>query len=436
MSFPERPRAGSEDDTAAIEGGWDDVVVGGPAYGQERFIDPGPSYVQAAPVAPAPGPVAEPGPRRPVFFPFDDFWPALAVLLLAALIGLGVAWYLTQKSEKPVPTVVGLPFEQAVSRLQDDGFRVDIVEGAGGGKAGVVFEQRPDAGVKADEGSAVTMLVSTGRPSSGQGRAKVSVPDVVGSAQVDARARLEAAGLTLRVVDVTSSRPAGTVVSQAPASGTSLSKGAEVRLDVSKGAAPVAMPSLEGLTLASAQAHLSDLGLTADVTEISSDKAPGTVVGQQPAAGDQVSKGATVSLRVSKGPDHVSLPSVVGLAQSVAQARLGDLGLTTRVAQAYSDQPKGRVVAQRPAAGADVRKGGAVQLTVSKGPGLVTVPSLVGQRRADAVAQLQSLGLEASVFLVPSIEPAGTVVAQHPTGGQVQKGSSVRLNVSNGETPP
>lgn len=426
---------GSEEDTIAIESGWDDPVVGGQMDGQERFIDPGPSYVRAAPVVPAPeAPVAGPGRRRPLFLPFDDFWPALAILLLAALIGLGVAWYLTQESEQPVPSVVGMPFALAVSQLQDDGFKVDIVDRAGGGKAGLVFEQRPDAGVQAEEGSTVTVLVSTG--GAAPGKAKVSVPDVVGSTQADATSRLEAAGLSVRVVDVASSRPAGTVVSQDPAAGSSLAKGAGVRIDVSKGAAAVSLPSLEGLTLASAQARLADLDLTADVIDVPSDKAPGTVVGQQPAAGEQVSEGAAVSLRVSRGPERVSLPSVVGLAQATAQARLGDLGFTTQVTQAYSDQPQGRVVAQRPAAGAEVEKGGTVRLTVSKGPGLVTVPSLVGQRRIDAVAQLTSLGLEANVYLVPSIEPAGTVVAQHPTGGQVQKGSAVRLNVSNGETPP
>jgi PASTA domain len=67
-------------------------------------------------------------------------------------------------------------------------------------------------------------------------------------------------------------------------------------------------------------------------------------------------------------------------------------------------------------------------LNVSKGTGLVDVPSLVGLTRADAEAQLSDAGLEANVFEVPSIEPAGTVVAQNPLGGQLRQGEAVRIN--------
>ena len=73
-----------------------------------------------------------------------------------------------------------------------------------------------------------------------------------------------------------------------------------------------------------------------------------------------------------------------------------------------------------------------MRINVSKGSGLVDVPTLVGLQQADAQAQLADLGLEANVFRVPSSEPAGTVVAQNPVGGQAQVGSAVRLNVSTG----
>ena len=41
-------------------------------------------------------------------------------------------------------------------------------------------------------------------------------------------------------------------------------------------------------------------------------------------------------------------------------------------------------------------------------------------------------GLAANVVSVPSDQPIGTVVAQTPTGGQADRGSNVRLNVSSG----
>ena len=42
-------------------------------------------------------------------------------------------------------------------------------------------------------------------------------------------------------------------------------------------------------------------------------------------------------------------------------------------------------------------------------------------------------GLAANVVSVPSDQPIGTVVAQTPTGGQADRGSRVRLNVSSGQ---
>jgi beta-lactam-binding protein with PASTA domain len=60
----------------------------------------------------------------------------------------------------------------------------------------------------------------------------------------------------------------------------------------------------------------------------------------------------------------------------------------------------------------------------------VDVPSVVGLTPAEADAQLSKAGLEANVFEVPSIEPAGTVVAQHLSAGSYAR--AVRLNVSTG----
>ena len=69
---------------------------------------------------------------------------------------------------------------------------------------------------------------------------------------------------------------------------------------------------------------------------------------------------------------------------------------------------------------------------MSKGTAKVDVPSVVGLAQADATAQVKAAGLVANVVPVPSDQPAGTVVAQNPTGGQADRGSNVRLNVSSG----
>ena len=63
----------------------------------------------------------------------------------------------------------------------------------------------------------------------------------------------------------------------------------------------------------------------------------------------------------------------------------------------------------------------------------VKLPDVVGQTTGDAETKLAQAGLKGVVqFHVPSAQPAGTVVAQNPAGGQARKGSEVKLNVSTG----
>ena len=57
--------------------------------------------------------------------------PVLLLILALALGAIAAAWYFTRSDEKPVTNVVGLQADDAVSRLQDDGFKADIFERAG-----------------------------------------------------------------------------------------------------------------------------------------------------------------------------------------------------------------------------------------------------------------------------------------------------------------
>ena len=193
-----------------------------------------------------------------------------------------------------------------------------------------------------------------------------------------------------------------------------------------------AVPAVEGLALDDAVTRLQDDGFKADITSEPNAAAEGIVFRQSPGAGTDADDGSTVQLLVSKGPADVAVPNAVGVSETEARDRLAAAGLQANVVQIFSASPTGEVVAQSPAAGASVAKGSSVRLNVSKGSALVSVPSLVGTSQADATAQLSAAGLRANIVQVPADDPAGTVVAQHPTGGQAPRGSSVRLNVSTG----
>ena len=271
----------------------------------EPFIDPGPSYgAPGEPVATEDDRVRV-GPdgtvvherqrteRRPRRGPFDDFWPALALLLLATLIGLGALWYFTRSEEKPVPAVTGQRLDVAVSRLEDDGFKTDIVNRNNDAPRGIVYEQRPSAGTELEEGSSVTIFAS-------KGPATVAVPNVVGLPESQARDRLAAAGLEVSAFEVFSDEPDGTVIAQNPGSGERVSKDSAVRINVSKGSGLVDVPTLVGLPQADAQAQLADLGLEANVFRVPSIEPAGNVVAQNPVGG-QVKIGSAVRLNVSTG---------------------------------------------------------------------------------------------------------------------------------------
>src|SRR5439155_7248612 len=87
--------------------------------------------------------------------------------------------------------------------------------------AGNVIRSDPGAGTEIERGSRVTLFVSSGPK-------EVVVPDVTGSSQDDAFARLEKLGLYVRSRQRASSEPTDTVVEQTPAGGQRLNEGSTI----------------------------------------------------------------------------------------------------------------------------------------------------------------------------------------------------------------
>jgi beta-lactam-binding protein with PASTA domain/tRNA A-37 threonylcarbamoyl transferase component Bud32 len=129
-----------------------------------------------------------------------------------------------------VPDVSGQPQAAAANRLGQAGFEVLTTEEASDSvTSGNVIRTEPGAGADADEGSTVTIVVSTGPE-------RVDVPDVVGDAQSTAEQAISAAGLSVSVQKVTSSPASRGVVSgQSPGAGTQVSPGSTVTIQVGDG---------------------------------------------------------------------------------------------------------------------------------------------------------------------------------------------------------
>jgi len=181
---------------------------------------------------------------------FRELLPWLLIALLGVILIAGILiWYVTKSDSKSVPTVIGLRVDNAVTRMQDNGFKVQIARQSNARAVGVVFGQNPGGGTSADKGSTVHLLVSNGR-------SRKTVPNAVGLAQAAARDVLVQAGFSVTTVEISSDQPNGMVVAQDPAAGTRVAPGTKVRINVSKGSADVAVPSEVGSTVDDAKARM------------------------------------------------------------------------------------------------------------------------------------------------------------------------------------
>ena len=268
----------------------------------------------------------------------------------------------------------------------------------------------------------------------GPGR-HVDVPEVVGLPQDEAKAAIVAAGLvwaapTRAYSDTVAS---GSVVSCDPQPGSSVRIGAAVTAVVSLGIEQKEVPSVVGSSQQEAEEAIRQAGLAvgAITQAYSSSVAEGQVISSDPAAGAMVNHSSAVAIVVSKGRRPVTVPNVVGMKEQDATSALQDVDLTVgQVSRTYSDTvAEGLVISSSPKAGASGYVGDSVDLVVSLGPEMVTIPDVTGKSEAEAVSALEAVGLVVSVSDVwgglfdtaRSTEPAA--------GTSVRKGSTVTLYV-------
>ncbi len=161
----------------------------------------------------------------------------------------------------------------------------------------------------------------------------------------------------------------------------------------------------------------------------------GSVVSTDPAPGEHIVRHGTLTAVVSRGPERHAVPHLAGLGLDAAQAALQKARLGYGDASyAWSTHvAKGSVLRSDPGAGTRLRRGTAVDVTVSKGPRPIKVPGFVGQDAKDAAGALHRLGLEVDTTHENSdTVPTGDVVSQTPHRGHLFRGDTVRLVVSKG----
>lgn len=332
-------------------------------------VDDGPSRPQAtevmprtmAPVETVPEYESDPSSRRTYL---------IGSLVAGAIVLSGIVFFVSTMgggSGVAVPAVSGQACDAAKSTLEAAKFTVAFNPATTVCDATqIVSSQSPAAGDTAKAGETVTLLFAA---------QMVDVPALLGLTEDAARAAIEGAGFVFAkgpdVINPTYAK--GQVAVQNPAGRTQLAKGQTITVNLSGGSGQVAVPNVVvGQTTAAAQPFLQNEPYKFTVTVIEEANATipkGIVIRTDPVVGTLVDPGTPINIYVSSGPQPVAMPSVKGLSEADALARLTAVGLGATVE--YADLATGntnigKVISQGTTTGTMVSPGTKIVLTVGR----------------------------------------------------------------------
>lgn len=338
-----------------------------------------------------------------------------------------------------MPNVVGKTLEEAIELLKEAGLKYEISSGLSKYsekyEAGYICQQEYKEGKKIPEGTKVKLGISLGSQ-----RFEIK-KEFIGMQKQVFEMRLANRNINVNYVEQSDeSTSAGQILRMEPSSGY-LDDGDTLTVYVSTGPTTFKLPDLKKMTESQAKTAIKDAGMKVGTVteEYSSDIAEGLVMGQSPAAGSKVPKGTTVNIVISKGPEGISMPDLLGMDYEDAKELLEESGLKLgKVTKEYSSEyEKNQVMEQSVDAEENVEEGTKINLVISKGPEKAgDTEVLLGMKEADAKKKLTSLGLkyDSTVKESSASVAAGCVIRVENADGSntIYKGDSVILVVSNG----
>ncbi len=203
----------------------------------------------------------------------------------------------------------------------------------------------------------------------------------------------------------------------------------------------VKMISLLGKELDEARSELKEIGLELRRlgTKASDEYEEGLIAEQDIEEGKSVAEGTVIQVTVSSGPADFEMIKVTGNPAGTARDMLSAHGLEVNPESKYefNELPEGTVIRQSPEAGARVKKGDVVTLTISKGIEQVQVPDLRKCTEAEAAQRLLDNNLERGNNIDSAYDdtiPEGCIISQTPqAGSSVNAHSKVDYVVSLGK---
>ncbi|WP_345643603.1 Stk1 family PASTA domain-containing Ser/Thr kinase [Streptomyces siamensis] len=264
-----------------------------------------------------------PPPRRGPARPRRGMLAIVAAVVLVLGLGTGI-WYINSGQFTKVPPVLSKSEQDARAQLDKAGLDVKSVKHAFSDtvKRGSVIGTDPAVGARIRANDSVTLTVSDGPET-------VKVPDLKGFALFKAKDVLKDKGLAAGMVNREFSEDVakGFVIRTDPQAGTERHAGSAIAITVSKGS-PVEVPEVTGSSVEDATSELEDSGLKVKIAtkRVTSEFDKGQVAEQSPAAGREAAAGDTVTLTISKGPEMVEVPDVVGDSVDDAHQKLEGAG--------------------------------------------------------------------------------------------------------------
>jgi serine/threonine-protein kinase len=286
-------------------------------------------------------------------------WPWI-LMVIALLVGVAAGGVYAKNNvflpSHPVPNLAGKTEAEARRIVAADNLKLVVVnrEFNEATQAGQILSQTPRTGGTIKEKKSIEVVVSRGPP-------PVAIPDLTGKTEAEATELLTGAGLKVKVTErpFSETEPKGKVKDWSPKG--EAPKGSEVGVAVWGGPEPRTISQdWAGHPYPEVETALKNAGLVPKRVDVYSDVQPtvGNVVSTSPGKGAKVDKGGTVTVQVSKGPETIAMPNVVGKNLQAAIKELEDVGLVVSVEGKY----RGRVVASDPSPGAPVKRGSVVRL--------------------------------------------------------------------------
>ena len=278
----------------------------------------------------------------------------IALLLLIGLVFGG--FRLLNIGKISVPSLVGMSQTEASKSLEPLGLDLEIIEEVFSEDIpkGRVIASEPGGGGKISPDKKVGLILS-------KGQERIFIPRLNGLTPDVASAQLSSLGLTVGEINEIFDMKiaAGYVIATEPKETMAVKRKTIVNLIVSKGIEQISLQSYVGKGGEQALSELTEMGFDVDAAYKFSDSVfKGQVISQSPEKMESIGKGSKIDLTISKGPEFVFVPNVLGKNKNDASLDLENLGLRVKI------KGSGKVNNISPAIGAKVKQGAVITLTL------------------------------------------------------------------------